>query len=146
MSAGLSNKVQKANGSRVAYIESEMAKRRLGQAAGRMTNNVSEMLLADEHNLPSSSRLQTLQRQPASMGKIHEIDLGRDTSVQNKQRTAMAIRRVRGADVPPEPSAETKKLRRGKNGKSRRGPKPRDAEDMKRDQLVEQVLHETRRK
>ncbi len=130
---------------RVAYIESEMAKRRLGQALPESPNiNPDNQGSDDEDTSPSDKR--TLQRQPAALGKIHEIDLGRDASLRNQQRTELAMRRARGEEVPPEEPVVVKKPRLGRNGKPRRGPKRRNSDDVKRDQLVEQVLHESRRK
>ncbi|KAF7513158.1 hypothetical protein GJ744_010554 [Endocarpon pusillum] len=90
------------------------------------------------------SDLPTSQRQPAALGKIHEIDLGRDASLRNQRRTELAMRRARGEEVPPEEAVVVKKPRLGRNGKPRRGPKRRNSDDVKRDQLVEQVLHESR--
>lgn len=133
------------NKSRVAYIESEMARRRLGQALPAPSN-----IMSSTHDLldcedPGPSDMPTSQRQPAALGKIHEIDLGRDASLRNQQRTELAMRRARGEEVPPEEPVVVKKPRLGRNGKPRRGPKRRNSDDVKRDQLVEQVLHESRR-
>jgi Hepatocellular carcinoma-associated antigen 59 len=136
--------VAETNKSRVAYIESEMAKRRLGQALAESPNSpFNAQHSNDEHPGPSDKT--TSQRQPAALGRIHEIDLGRDASLRNQERTEIAIRRARGEDIPPEAPAVAKKPRLGRNGKPRRGPKPRDVEAAQRDQLVEQVLHESRR-
>lgn len=129
---------------RVAYIESEMAKRRLGQTLHDSSDLTSNAQNSDGE-APAPSGEQTVQRQPATLGKIHEIDLGRDASLRNQERTELAMRRARGEEVPPEEPAVVKKPRLGRNGKPRRGPKRRNSEDVKRDRLVEQVLHESRR-
>ena len=134
-----------ANSLRVAYIESEMAKRRLGPASPQPSNEASHAQLSSEEN-PDPSGKRPIQRQPASLGKIHEIDLGHNASIRNRERTELAMRRARGENIPPEEPAVVKKPRLGRNGKPRRGPKRRNSEDLKRDQLVEQVLHESRRK
>jgi Hepatocellular carcinoma-associated antigen 59 len=137
-------KVTETNVLRVAYIESEMAKRRLGQDLPESSNTtLDDQQSNDEVAHPSNK--QVLQRQPAAVGKIHEIDLGRDASLRNQQRTALAMRKARGEHVPSEELVVTKKPKLGRNGKPRRGPKRRNSEDIKRDQLVEQVLHESRR-
>jgi Hepatocellular carcinoma-associated antigen 59 len=121
-----------------------MAKRRLGQASPQPPNDTSDAQDSGEEDLRHPGK-QTMQRQPASLGKIHEIDLGDDASLRNRQRTELAMRKARGEHIPPEEPAVVKKPRLGRNGKPRRGPKRRNSDDLKRDQLVEQVLHESRR-
>jgi Hepatocellular carcinoma-associated antigen 59 len=143
-SSTFSYKVTETNVLRVAYIESEMAKRRLGQDLPESSNTTLDDQQSNDED-PRPSNKQTLQRQPAAVGKIHEIDLGRDASLRNQQRTELAMRKARGEHFPPDEPAVTKKPRLGRNGKPRRGPKRRNSEDIKRDQLVEQVLHESRR-
>lgn len=139
----MEEKVTETNKLRVAYIESEMARRRLGQALPESPSiNSDNHDSDDEHTGPSDKHAPP--RQPAALGKIHEIDLGRDASLRNQQRTELAMRRARGEEVPPEEPAVVKKPRLGRNGKPRRGPKRRNSDDLKRDQLVEQVLHESR--
>lgn len=141
-------KAAETNSLRIAYIESEMAKRRLGHASPQPPDHASDAPQSGDEALPSSdnpSGKPTIQRQPASVGKIHEIDLGDDASLRNRQRTELAMRRARGEPVPAEEPTVVKKPRLGRNGKPRRGPKRRNSEDLKRDQLVEQVLHESRR-
>ena len=121
-----------------------MAKRRLGQALPGSSNYTSSAQSSGDEDRALSER-HTLQRQPATLGKIHEIDLGKDASLRNQERTELAMRRARGEQIPAEEPAVKKKPRLGRNGKPRRGPKRRNSEDVKRDQLVEQVLHESRR-
>lgn len=121
-----------------------MTKRRLGQALPESSTFTSADQDSNEED-PGPPHKKTLQRQPAALGKIHEIDLGRDASLRNQQRTELAMRKARGEEIPPEEPVVTKKPRLGRNGKPRRGPKRRNSEDVKRDQLVEQVLHESRR-
>ena len=121
-----------------------MARRRLSQALPESSNIISNTHDPDGED-PGPSDKHTLQRQPAALGKIHEIDLGSDASLRNRQRTELAMRRARGEEVPPEEAVVVKKPRLGRNGKPRRGPKRRNSDDVKRDQLVEQVLHESRR-
>lgn len=91
------------------------------------------------------------QRQPVSLGKIQEIDLGRDATLKNAQRTEMAIRKQNGEIViedDEQPPPTRRKVRLGRDGKPmrpRRGPKRRNSEDVHRDKLVEEVLRETKR-
>lgn len=131
---------------RIAYIESEMAKRRLGQTSPESSDPTTSdaQHLNDEEPRPSSG-LRAVQRQPAAVGKIHEIDLGKDAALRNRERTEIAVRRARGEQIPADRPETTRKPRLGRNGKPRRGPKRRNSEDLKRDQIVEQVLHESRR-
>lgn len=124
-----------------------MAKRRLGPSIPESSTTTSHTQTPNDEDAASLNKPATPpQRQPAALGKIHEIDLGRDASLLNQQRTEIAIRRARGEQIPVEEPAVVKKPRLGRNGKPRRGPKRRNSEDLKRDQLVEQVLHESRRK
>lgn len=89
------------------------------------------------------------QRQPVSLGKIQEIDLGQDATLRNARRTEMALRKQNGETVIEEeqPPPKPRKLRIGRDGKPlrpRRGPKRRNSEDVQRDKLVEEVLRETK--
>ena len=76
------------------------------------------------------------------MGKLHEVDLGPLTAARNIERTQAARKKLEGVDVEKEPAP---KVRLGKNGKPRRQPKRRNSEDLRRDQLVEAVLRESKR-
>lgn len=83
-------------------------------------------------------------RQPAALGKLLEIDLGPDATLNNIARTAAAQRRLEGGEVELEEGAQKPRLR--KDGKPWRGRRRRNSEDIKRDRLVEEVLRESRRK
>ena len=123
----------------MAYIDSELAKRRQGQ---------------DDHLLPSASHngstLGTagsasnlgLQRQPAALGKLHEIDLGLDAKLKNIAMTEAAKKRLDGIVEDDEEGKGKVRLRR--DGKPWRGRRRRNSEDIKRDQLVEEVMKESR--
>ncbi|KAF2457417.1 hypothetical protein BDY21DRAFT_25390 [Lineolata rhizophorae] len=79
-----------------------------------------------------------LQRQPAGLGKLHEVDLGPDSTLRNIARTAQATRKLQsGEAAEPEPKL-------GPDGKPWRNRKRRTSEDIRRDKLVEEVLKETR--
>lgn len=71
-------------------------------------------------------------------GKLHEIDLGAEARAKNVAMTERATQRLRGADDAGNPS-EGGAPSSGRNGKRRRG-----SDDIKRDQMVEQFLHENR--
>ncbi|KAL8634951.1 MAG: hypothetical protein Q9228_007510 [Teloschistes exilis] len=82
-------------------------------------------------------------RQPAALGKLHEIDLGQDTTLRNIARTEAARRRLETGEAEIEES--TGKIRRRRDGKPWRGRKRRTSVDVKRDKLVEEIMKESRR-
>jgi hypothetical protein len=134
----------------MAYIDSEMAKRRLGQTLPSATINGIQTSESDSDRYDDPTNDKRLaQRHPASLGKIHEIDLGVDVSVRNAERTENAIRRAQNGETLPDPDEKPlkpRKPRMGRDGKliKPRPRKRRNSEDIKRDQLVEQVLRESR--
>jgi hypothetical protein len=136
----------------MAYIDFEMAKRRLGgNLPSSATNNDSvHNSQSDSDGYDDSTNDKRLvQRHPASLGKIHEIDLGADASLRNAERTETAIRRAQNGEPLPDPDEKPlkpRKPRMGRDGKpmKSRPRKRRNSEDIKRDQLVEQVLRESR--
>lgn len=143
---------------RVAYVESEMARRRKGQeqasqldASNSNLNNPPNDDDDDElTTIQSAANSKLPQRQPASLGKLHEIDLGPDATLRNIARTEAAARRLEGEDIPPEDEEtarqKQRKSRLGPDGKPwRGGRKRRNSEDIKRDKLVEEVMRESRR-
>lgn len=74
-------------------------------------------------------------RLAAGQGKLEEVDLSADTTARNLQRTENAGKRE------DEPAG---KVRLGRDGKPRRGPRRRNSEDMRLDQMVEAVLRESK--
>src|SRR5271156_676445 len=137
---------------RMAYIDSEMAKRRLGQNLPSSTTSNDRVPTSEsdsEGNEDSSGDKRLAQRNPASLGKIHEIDLGADASLRNAERTETAIRRAQNGEPLPDPDEKPRKPRKPRIGRDGKPMKPRlrkgrNSEDIKRDQLVEQVLRESR--
>lgn len=126
---------------RMDYIESEMARRHLKSPSNDLL--VSDQSAPDGAGNPSEPKYP--QRQPASIGKLHEIDLGPDSKRQNIARTEAATRKLAGTVEPAQNDTEdTSRL--GKDGKPSRDKKRRNSDDIKRDQLVEEVLRESRRK
>ena len=130
-----------ANDVRMAYIDSELAKRR--QSHGKSVTLFSGALSDDDliDGLPADL---AKHRQPAALGKLHEIDLGADATLRNIARTEAARRRLEGGE--PEIEETTGKLRLRKDGKPWRGRRRRNSDDVKRDRLVEEVMRESRRK
>lgn len=83
-------------------------------------------------------------------GKLHEIDLGAEARARNVAMTERATQRLRGAGGDDanggggglsEGGSGTERL--GRDGKPLRR-KRRASDDLKRDQMVEQFLHENR--
>lgn len=73
-------------------------------------------------------------RTAAGQGKLQEVDLGPDAA----SRTHKDWKRLEG-------NAPAPRVRLGRDGKPRRGPKRRNSEDIRRDQMVEAVMNESKR-
>lgn len=123
----------------MAYIDSELAKRL--QPATTTTNSVTgnPSIIATSRETPEDQRPAPPHRQPATLGKLHEIDLGAEAHERNIHRTALALDPSGGAD-----NGRKAKVRLGRDGKPWRARKRRTSDDMRRDALVEAVLHENR--
>ncbi|KAL8771876.1 MAG: hypothetical protein Q9209_002814 [Squamulea sp. 1 TL-2023] len=130
-----------ANGVRMAYIDSELAKRRPSQGKPMTAFNGSH---SDDDMVDGVSADLAKHRQPAALGKLHEIDLGADATLKNIARTEAAKRRLEGEE--PEVEEATGKVRLRRDGKPWRGKRRRNSDDVKRDRLVEEVMKESRRK
>ncbi len=148
----------------MAYIESEIAKRRLAEAkvqsaassqTATQPNPLSSTFASassERPNIPSSPKpknIADIQRQPATIGKLHEIDLGDEARLKNAERTDIARRRLHGEEVSDSDSTsknakKSAKVRLGPDGKPWRSRKRRASEDIKRDKLVEEVMRENR--
>ncbi|EFW99640.1 mRNA splicing factor RNA helicase [Grosmannia clavigera kw1407] len=135
------------------YVEAEMAKRYntdSSQAGGGHSgrNGVSDGMGAGSSSLNSKE----VREQLAMKGKLHEIDLGAESRARNVAMTERATRRLRGNDNVVDDEAgkdeDVQKPRTGKKAPGRNGnPPPRDrrnSDDIKRDQMVEQFLHENK--
>jgi len=127
----------------MAYIDSELAKRQ--QQSKISTADVSN----NDQELSSTGALinAAQNRQPASLGKLHEIDLGPNATLLNIARTEAAQRRLDGLEEETNDASQksTGKVRLRPNGKPY-GPrrKRRNSEDIKRDKLVEEVMRESK--
>ena len=121
----------------MAYIDSELAKRHV-QAQNTSLSDANRRELS-----PNGALLDPgIHRQPAALGKLHEIDLGPDATLRNIARTKAAQRRLDGTE--PEVDATTGKVRLRRDGKPYGWRKRRNSEDVKRDKLVEEVMRESR--
>ncbi|KAJ8129654.1 hypothetical protein O1611_g3981 [Lasiodiplodia mahajangana] len=127
------------------YIEAELAKRHYtasdpgkfrssNQAGGSATHNESTTDKGEE-------------KHTALTGKLLEVDLGDEVRSRNEVMTDRARRKLQGLAVEDEENAERpKKVRLGRDGKPWRPKNRRNSDDIKRDQLVEEILRENRRK
>ncbi|XHG06403.1 hypothetical protein AWENTII_009598 [Aspergillus wentii] len=129
----------------MTYIETEMAKRFRHDGSGETVD--SEAPAIDEAS-GGQSTTGLPQREPASLGKLHEIDLGQETKLQNIARTEAATRRLAG-DEAQDPLADEDGTSKTvpparEDGKPWRHRKRRKSEDIERDRLVEEVLRESK--
>lgn len=117
---------------------SELAKRHQGHEKATYTSNSHDL---DDAlvNLPADL---AKHRQPAALGKLHEIDLGADATLRNIARTEAAKKRLEGGEAEVE--EVTGKVRLRRDGKPWRGRRRRNSDDVKRDKLVEEVMKESR--
>lgn len=115
---------------------SEMAKRR------QMQNTLPDVLNSITRHPAGKTIDAAVQRQPAALGKLQEVDLGPDATSLNVSRTEAAKRRLQGGH--PEPEEVPGKVRLGKDGKPRRPRRRRNSGDIQRDKLVEEVLRENK--
>ena len=126
----------------MAYIDSELSKRRQGHERPIHTSSNGIDLVDDLLNgLPDGPER---HRQPAALGKLHEIDLGQDATLKNIARTEAAQRRLETGELEVEEATGKVRLRR--DGKPWRPRKRRPSADVKRDKLVEDIMKESRRK
>jgi hypothetical protein len=126
----------------MAYIDSELAKRRLLEGSQSSTHARSISPTAEYVTL-SSNKTGEVNRQPAALGKIQEVDLGDEVRDKNVARTN---RLLNGEEVGDNLQLKPTKVRLGRDGKPWRGKKRRGSDDIARDKLVEDILRENRRK
>ena len=121
----------------MVYIDSELAKRaRQTQSASDLTHNGQKLA---PNGTPIDAKV---QRQPAALGKLHEIDLGPDATMKNIARTEAAQRKLEGLE--PAIDETTGKVRLRRDGKPYGWRKRRNSDDIKRDKIVEEVMRESR--
>jgi hypothetical protein len=121
----------------MAYIDRELAKR-------DHQIQITSTLAHNGHELSENGALLDagIHRQPAALGKLHEIDLGPDATLRNIARTKAAQRKLEG--IEPEIDETTGKVRLRRDGKPYGWRKRRNSNDVKRDRLVEEVMRETK--
>lgn len=123
-----------ANNVRMAYIETELAKRYRRDTPAH-TPDPAPAAGSEVNNLLSASSVP--EREPASLGKLHEIDLGQEARLRNIARTEEARKRMNGDDdeLSEHPTSRMPS----------RYQKRRTSDDIERDRLVEEVLRESKR-
>jgi hypothetical protein len=128
----------------MAYIDSQMAKRYRHSPIPER-EDVDRPIL-QEPGGPTMLGQPEREREPASLGRLHEIDLGQETKLQNIARTEAATRQMTGDEdspTPGEPATQTD--RPGPSEKQWRNRKRRTSADIERDRLVDEVLRESKR-
>ncbi|KAJ5097546.1 hypothetical protein N7456_008267 [Penicillium angulare] len=123
----------------MAYIDSEMAKR---YNRSPVPDNIEAHNKEELQRIVESSKSEA-QREPAALGKLHEIDLGQETKMRNIARTQAATRRLVGDEDSLATGDIETQLDRGTD-KGRRSRKRRNSADVERDRLVEEVLRESK--
>lgn len=131
---------------------SELAKSRFDSGQFRQeTHSTSGTPSAPSTQLESSekSARSVVERQPAALGKLQEIDLGDEAREYNMSRTR---KQLNGEKLAEQELAKKNKatpkprLGLGPDGKPwrPRQPRRRNSDDIRRDALVEEVLRENR--
>lgn len=118
------------NVARLAYIDSEIAK--MHRQKDHSSNDNTTMTVSGQRNVNLQNG-----RQPAAIGRLHEVDLGPDARARNVALTEAAQRRLEGE---PEEDEKPRLRRDGKPFRRKR----RTSTDVKRDKLVEEVMRESR--
>lgn len=81
------------NNIRMEYIESELARRQNRTQKNDENSAASRFSQSDANDSFTNA---FSKREPATLGKLHEIDLGQETKLQNIARTEAATRRMAG--------------------------------------------------
>ncbi|KAI1750981.1 P-loop containing nucleoside triphosphate hydrolase protein [Xylaria castorea] len=125
------------------FIEAEIAKRH------RMASDPRKLQLSDQsggtatHGESITDKGE--EKHTALTGKLLEVDLGDEVRSRNAVMTDRARRKLQGLAVEDEENTERpKKVRLGRDGKPWRSRNRRNSDDIKRDQLVEEILRENR--
>ena len=147
----------------MAYIEGEMSKRRGeqgGDGSGAGGGNTGARGAGwigggsgrtDQESTKSAYWTPVVpEGRGATLGKLHEVDLGEEAKKHNIARTKEATRRLQGGEeeieddpsTAPNTSTANNNIPNRKKMKNRRR---RNSQDVQRDKLVEEVLKESRR-
>ncbi|KAI0428427.1 P-loop containing nucleoside triphosphate hydrolase protein [Xylaria sp. FL1042] len=125
------------------YIESELAKRHYVASDTKRLHSSNQSGGSTTHNESTADKGE--EKHTALTGKLFEVDLGDEVRSRNEAMTDRATRKLQGLDVEDEETAERRKrVRLGRDGKPWRPRNRRNSDDVKRDQLVEEILRENR--
>lgn len=127
----------------MAYIDSEMQRRRgiAGAAQGDGAGSISGGPDQQGENTSRSAYWTPVvpEGRGATLGKLHEVDLGEETKKRNIARTQEATRRLADDGSAVEVEEEVVEGKKKMKGRRRR-----NSQDIQRDKLVEEVLKESR--
>jgi len=146
----------------MAYIESEMSKRRGewggdgfgaggGNTGARGAGGIgSGSGRTDQESTKSAYWTPVVpEGRGATLGKLHEVDLGEEAKKHNIARTKEATRRLQDGEeeIEDDPSTapNTSTANNIPNRKKMKNRRRRNSQDVQRDKLVEEVLKESRR-
>ncbi|KAI1488509.1 hypothetical protein F5X96DRAFT_645247 [Biscogniauxia mediterranea] len=143
--------VELVNKHMTEYIEAELAKRHSAESAARAALQAQSSSQSDSNATSSTGAagMKLPDKNRALLGKLMEVDLGEESRSRNLARTDRAWRKLRGEAVEEEEeedeaASSSKKARLGKDGKPLRSRNRRNSNDIRRDQLVEELLRENR--
>ncbi|EQB55687.1 hypothetical protein CGLO_04362 [Colletotrichum gloeosporioides Cg-14] len=126
------------------YIESHLSNRNPSPSAETTTHTSSSL----SSTAPAPVAGNDKKAHPIMQGKLMEVDLGDEVRARNQAMTEKAARRLLGESVPDEEPEggprKAKKPRLGRDGKPWRPRNRRGSDDVKRDQLVEEILRENK--
>ncbi|KAL3300909.1 mRNA splicing factor rna helicase [Colletotrichum asianum] len=129
---------------RMEYIESHLSNRNPSPSAETTTHTSSSL----SSTAPAPVAGNDKKAHPIMQGKLMEVDLGDEVRARNQAMTEKAARRLLGESVPDEEPEggprKAKKPRLGRDGKPWRPRNRRGSDDVKRDQLVEEILRENK--
>ncbi|KAI0974483.1 hypothetical protein F4678DRAFT_378583 [Xylaria arbuscula] len=125
------------------YIEAELAKRHHATSDPKRLLSSNQAGGSATHTESTTDKGE--EKHTALTGKLFEVDLGDEVRSRNAAMTDRARRKLQGLAVEDEESSERrKKARLGRDGKPWRSKNRRNSDDIKRDQLVEDILRENR--
>ncbi|ETS86177.1 hypothetical protein PFICI_00005 [Pestalotiopsis fici W106-1] len=124
------------------FIESEITKRKSTATSDHGSSTLpapsSEVATTTTDKKSENSKHVPLQ------SKLQEIDLGDEVRSRNEALTELARRKLQGEVIEDEQTGRPKKIRLGRDGKPWRPRNRRTSDDIKRDQLVEEIMRENR--
>ncbi|KAI0539291.1 hypothetical protein GGR58DRAFT_500356 [Xylaria digitata] len=125
------------------YIEAELSRRHYMASDAQGLRSSNQPGGSAAHNELTADK--GGEKHTALTGKLFEVDLGDEVRNRNAALTDRATRKLQGLVVEDEETTERpKKVRLGRDGKPWRSRNRRNSDDIKRDQLVEEILRENR--